>query len=194
MQESGEKRKKIIIKILVTFLVIGAVGGIWVIKNREESVSEKQPENKKEVEVQSSEEKQEGYFSLHVTEEIDLEELKSYGLPIVIDFGADSCVPCKEMAPVLETLNKELAGEAIILFVDVWKYNHLASGFPLEVIPTQIFIDSDGNPYSPGENGEVEFLQYSYKDTGEIAFTVHQGGITEEQLRTVIAEMEDRND
>lgn len=51
-------------------------------------------------------------FSLYVTEKIDLEKLKSYGLPIIIDFGADSCIPCKEMAPVLLELNAGLRGKA----------------------------------------------------------------------------------
>jgi thioredoxin 1 len=53
-----------------------------------------------------------------VTEE---KEIKSYGVPFVIDFGSDSCIPCKEMAPVLETLHEEFQGKAIVHFVDVWK-------------------------------------------------------------------------
>ena len=96
---------------------------------------------------------------------------------------------CKEMAPVLEKLNEELAGEVIVLFVDVWKYNSLAQGFPVEVIPTQILIDAEGNPYMPSEDNSVQYLQYTYRDTGELAFTAHQGGITEEQLREALEEM-----
>lgn len=41
----------------------------------------------------------------------------------------------------------------------------------------------------PGENNSVQYLQYTYRDTGELAFTVHQGGITEEQLREALSEM-----
>lgn len=93
------------------------------------------------------------------------------------------------MKPILKTLNKELAGKAIVLFVDVWKFNSLAEGFPIEVIPTQIFIDAQGNPYMPSENESVQYIQYTYRDTGELAFTAHQGGITEEQLREVLSEM-----
>ncbi len=192
MQESVEGKKKLIIKIVVTILAVCAVGGVWFVKNGQEPVAEGMSAD--DLKMRQEKEAVEGYFPLHVTEEIDLEGLKSYGLPIVIDFGADSCAPCKAMAPVLETLNEEMAGEAIVLFVDVWKYNDLASDFPIEVIPTQVFIDSEGNPYAPDENEEIQFLQYSYRDTGEIAFTVHQGGITEEQLRNVIAEMEAGND
>ena len=77
---------------------------------------------------------------------IDLGALTSYGLPIIIDFGADTCIPCKEMAPVLKTLNAEMQGKAIIKFVDVWKNGNAADGFPIQVIPTQVLINSDGTP------------------------------------------------
>jgi thioredoxin 1 len=110
-------------------------------------------------------------------------------LPIVIDFGADACIPCKAMAQVLKKLNEELASKAIVVFVDVWKYKELAANYPVEVIPTQILIDVKGNPYTPSENKTVEFIQYTYRETGKVAFTAHQGGLTEEQLIKVIKEM-----
>lgn len=177
--------KKLIQKIVILSVVIGLICGVWLLKNKVQNKTEMS-----ELPISSLDSDEiAGYFPLNVTEPIDLEELKSFGIPIIIDFGADSCIPCKEMEPVLETLNKKLAGEAIILFVDVWKYNEFVEGFPIEVIPTQILIDAQGNPYMPGENNSVQYLQYTYRDTGELAFTVHQGGITEEQLREALSEM-----
>lgn len=184
-----EEMKKWIQKIAVLAVVIVLIGGVWLFKKSQQQTAE--PTQTKTAADLS---KVEGYFPLNVTEPIDLEALKSYGLPIIIDFGADSCSPCKAMAPVLETLNEELAGKAIVLFVDVWKYNSLVEGFPIEVIPTQVLIDAEGNPYMPNENNSVQYLQYTYRDTGELAFTVHQGGITEEQLREVLTEMGVEND
>ena len=52
-----------------------------------------------------------------------------------------------------------------------------------------VLIDAEGNPYMPGEDNSVQYLQYTYRDTGELAFTAHQGGITEEQLREALEEM-----
>ncbi len=52
-------------------------------------------------------------------EAIDLDALKTYGLPIIIDFGSDSCIPCQQMAPVLKTMNAAMRGKAIVKFVDV---------------------------------------------------------------------------
>ena len=115
--------------------------------------------------------------------------LTSYELPIIIDFGADSCIPCKEMAPVLKTLNVEMQGAAIIKFVDVWKNEDVANDFPIQVIPTQIFINADGTPYVPSDDIKIEFTMYSTKDTNEHVFTIHQGGLTEDQMRRILTDM-----
>lgn len=48
---------------------------------------------------------------------------------------------------------------------------------------------ADGTPYVPSDDIEIEFSMYSYKDTGEHAFTVHQGGLTEKQMNTILANM-----
>lgn len=120
---------------------------------------------------------------------VDMESILSRKLPVIIDFGADSCIPCKEMAPVLVKLNSEYQGSAVIHFVDVWKNGSAADGFPVSVIPTQIFILPDGSPYLPSEDIGIEFTMYNDKTTGEHIFTVHQGGLTEEQMRAILADM-----
>lgn len=122
---------------------------------------------------------------------VDVEALKQYKLPIVIDFGAHTCVPCKEMAPVLERLNAEWQGKVIVQFVDVWKYKEVANAFPVQVIPTQIFYTSDGKPFVPSEQliQEIDFMVYKHKVTNEHLFTVHQGGLTEDELRKIVREM-----
>lgn len=63
----------------------------------------------------------------------------------MVDLGADSCIPCKMMAPILQKLEKEYQGKAAIVFVDVWKDKTPARRFGVRAIPTQIFFDKDGN-------------------------------------------------
>lgn len=126
---------------------------------------------------------------LALTKSLDLATFLSYGVPVVIDFGADSCIPCKEMAPVLVALHDELKGKAIIRFVDVWKYRELAEGIPLQVIPTQVFFDAAGKPFTPPESLGIPFTRYSMKDTGEHVFTTHEGGLSKEQLLAIIDAM-----
>jgi len=66
------------------------------------------------------------------------------GRPTVIDLGARSCIPCKKMAPILETLAMENRGKAGVLFIDVHENRAAASKFRVQMIPTQIFFDARG--------------------------------------------------
>lgn len=65
-------------------------------------------------------------------------------LPRLLDLGADKCVPCKLMAPILEELKKEYAGKIDVEFIDVWKDPDAGKKHGVEMIPTQIFFDADG--------------------------------------------------
>ena len=96
---------------------------------------------------------------------------------------------CKEMAPVLEELNTALEGKAIIRFVDVWKYRDLATGVPIQVIPTQVFFDATGKPFTPPENFPIQFNRYSLRDTNEHVFTTHEGGLDKSQMMAILTAM-----
>lgn len=133
----------------------------------------------------------EGIWELRANS-IDLEELQKEGVPIVIDFGSDECVPCKEMAPVLEKANDTGRGKVLVKFVDVWENPSAALGFPVQVIPTQVFFDADGNPYVPSqeftEEIGVEFLAYK-NESGAHVFTAHQGALSNDQLDSILKDM-----
>ncbi|MBN1456223.1 MAG: thioredoxin family protein [Sedimentisphaerales bacterium] len=66
------------------------------------------------------------------------------GLPRLVDLGADKCIPCKAMAPILENLKKEYAGIFNVEFIDVWKNPDAGGEYGVKIIPTQIFFDSEG--------------------------------------------------
>jgi thioredoxin 1 len=66
------------------------------------------------------------------------------GRVTMVDLGADKCIPCKMMAPILEELRKEYDGRASIIFIDVWKHREQAQRFGIRAIPTQIFYDKEG--------------------------------------------------
>ncbi len=65
-------------------------------------------------------------------------------LPVLLDLGADKCIPCKKMFPVLEALKKECPGRVEVKFIDVWKNPAEAEKYKVRVIPTQIFLDPSG--------------------------------------------------
>ena len=128
---------------------------------------------------------------LHVSG-IDLENLKTYNLPMIIDFGADECIPCKQMEPVLEEVHVLMNEKAIIQFVDVWKNPNAAEGFPVTVIPTQIFINSDGTPFDVSDKLKKQisgFRKYYNSETKELEYTAHVGGLTKRQMLKILEEM-----
>jgi thioredoxin 1 len=65
-------------------------------------------------------------------------------LPRLLDLGADKCIPCKAMAPILEALKQEYAGKFRVEFIDVWKNESAGKQYGVELIPTQIFFDASG--------------------------------------------------
>lgn len=72
------------------------------------------------------------------------EQITGKGLPVLIDIGAGTCIPCKLMAPILEELKKELRGKVTVQFLDLNKYPGLAKEYQISVMPTQIFYNASG--------------------------------------------------
>ncbi len=66
-------------------------------------------------------------------------------LPRMVDLGADNCIPCKLMAPILQELKVEYAHLFFTThFIDVWKNPAAGRQFGIRLIPTQVFYDAEG--------------------------------------------------
>ncbi len=66
-------------------------------------------------------------------------------LPMLIDLGKGTCIPCKKMKPILDELKKEYEGKAIVEIIDLRYDRQAARRYGIRLIPTQIFFDADGN-------------------------------------------------
>lgn len=65
-------------------------------------------------------------------------------LPRLVDLGADKCIPCKMMVPILEDLTTSYAGQLSVEFIEVWKNPDAGDRYGIRSIPTQIFYDAQG--------------------------------------------------
>ncbi|MDI6752906.1 MAG: thioredoxin domain-containing protein [Thermodesulfobacteriota bacterium] len=66
------------------------------------------------------------------------------GKPVLVDFGANSCMPCRQIRPILKEIKQEYNGKAHVLIIDVYKFKELAGEYRIQLIPTLIFFDKAG--------------------------------------------------
>lgn len=66
--------------------------------------------------------------------------------PVIIDFYADWCRPCKNVAPIMEELSKEYKGKVRIYKVNTDEQRELAGLFNINSIPAMLFVPKNGKP------------------------------------------------
>lgn len=72
------------------------------------------------------------------------QEIIHSNIPVLVDFYATWCAPCKAMSPSIEAIGKEVQGKARVLKIDVDKNQTVASRYQIQAVPTLI-IFKNGN-------------------------------------------------
>jgi thioredoxin 1 len=84
-------------------------------------------------------------MSLTITDSTFEQEVLKSDLPVVVDFWAEWCQPCRMVGPVIDELAKEYEGKVKIGKVNVDENNQVASQFGIMSIPT-VMIFKNGSP------------------------------------------------
>jgi thioredoxin 1 len=79
---------------------------------------------------------------IHVTDAAFEKSVLQSNLPVIVDFWAPWCGPCRAVAPILDKLAGELAGKLIVAKVNTDENNEWATKYGVQGIPTMLLISN----------------------------------------------------
>ena len=101
---------------------------------------------------------------IHVTDAAFEKVVLQSTVPVVVDFWAPWCGPCKMIAPVLEKLAKEYAGKLVVAKVNTDEDSENAMKYGVQGIPTLLFV----------ANGKVVHTQVGFRGESMLRMAVEQ--------------------
>lgn len=69
------------------------------------------------------------------------------GKAVLVDFGSNKCIPCRQLRPILKEVGKEMDGKVHVLIIDIYNFGKLAREHRIQLIPTLIFFNPSGKEF-----------------------------------------------
>jgi thioredoxin 1 len=91
-------------------------------------------------------------------------ELINSSTPLLVDFHATWCGPCKAMPPILSELKKSMGDKVRIIKIDVDKNQHVAQAYGVRGVPTLILF----------KDGEIKWQQSGVQQAAELQRVIEQ--------------------
>jgi thioredoxin 1 len=79
---------------------------------------------------------------IHVTDESFEKDVLQSSLPVIVDFWAPWCGPCKMVAPILDKIAAEMDGKLVVAKINTDEHAEWMQKFGIQGIPTMLFISS----------------------------------------------------
>jgi len=92
------------------------------------------------------------------------QEVINSGKPVLVDFSAEWCGPCKMMSPILKEAKDKLGDKATIIKIDVDRNREAAEHFQIQGVPTLILF----------KNGQVKWRQSGVVPANTLVEVIHQ--------------------
>lgn len=185
---------KKIISIILILVVVCILFGIYTYKNKKNQSTEN---NRISSEAQdnskinsSSNEGGNSNNSIETDEPIDYDGIVKEGKPLILVFGSEDCIACRQLKPVMEKLSDKYEGKIYIKYVDIVKHPDFYDNYRFQYIPSLIFFKNDGTPYIPSKEYVDEYnFEIAKDDSGNAKYTLHQGALPQEILENIIQEL-----
>ena len=98
----------------------------------------------------------------YITDETSYDEAINGATPVLVDFTASWCGPCKQLAPVLDQIATELDGRLRIVKIDVDEAKEIAGRYEIQGVPTLMLF----------EQGELLAKMVGAKPKGDLLATI----------------------